>query len=92
MFDEKGTRYLDCINNVAHGKSIKILFFFIKIKLKFELKVGHCHSHVVKRATEQMSLLETNSRFLHDNLVIYSKRITSYMPNGLNKCFFTNSG
>lgn len=21
MFDEEGTRYLDCINNVAHGKS-----------------------------------------------------------------------
>lgn len=22
MFDEEGTRYLDCINNVAHGKWI----------------------------------------------------------------------
>uniref|UniRef100_T1H5H9 Uncharacterized protein n=1 Tax=Megaselia scalaris TaxID=36166 RepID=T1H5H9_MEGSC len=22
MFDEEGTRYLDCINNVAHGKFV----------------------------------------------------------------------
>jgi len=21
MFDEEGTRYIDCINNVAHGKT-----------------------------------------------------------------------
>ena len=26
MFDEKGGRYLDCINNVAHGKSEKLYF------------------------------------------------------------------
>ncbi|XP_037955817.1 alanine--glyoxylate aminotransferase 2-like [Teleopsis dalmanni] len=25
MFDEEGTRYLDCINNVAHGKSFQLL-------------------------------------------------------------------
>lgn len=56
------------------------------------LKVGHCHPHVVKCASEQMSLLETNSRFLHDNLVIYGKRITQYVPKELQICFFTNSG
>ncbi|RNA24082.1 alanine--glyoxylate aminotransferase 2-like [Brachionus plicatilis] len=54
--------------------------------------VGHCHPHVVKCASEQMSLLETNSRFLHDNLVIYGKRITKYVPKELKICFFTNSG
>lgn len=26
MFDEEGTRYLDCINNVAHGKFFLLLF------------------------------------------------------------------
>lgn len=73
MYDEKGNKYLDCINNVAH--------------------VGHCHPHVVKKATEQMSLLETNSRFLHDNLVLYCKRLTtSYLPKELSMFFFTNSG
>lgn len=28
MYDEKGTRYLDCINNVAHGKCYLIIYFF----------------------------------------------------------------
>lgn len=72
MYDENGTRYLDCINNVAH--------------------VGHCHQWVVKCAHEQAALLETNSRFLHDNLVIYSKRLSAYLPSGLEKFFFCNSG
>lgn len=54
--------------------------------------VGHCHPHVVKKTSEQMGLLETNSRYLHDNLVNYSKRITAYMPDGLEKTFYTNSG
>jgi 4-aminobutyrate aminotransferase-like enzyme len=54
--------------------------------------VGHCHPHVVKKISEQVSLLETNSRYLHDNLVLYSKRISSYMPRSLNKTFYTNSG
>lgn len=32
MFDEKGERYLDCINNVAHGKQFNLedyLYSFI---------------------------------------------------------------
>lgn len=54
--------------------------------------VGHCHPHVVQKTTEQMGHLETNSRYLHDNLVNYSKRITAYMPEELNMTFYTNSG
>lgn len=54
--------------------------------------VGHCHPHVVAQTSKQCSLLETNSRFLHDNLVLYSKRITHEMPSGLEMTFFTNSG
>ena len=53
--------------------------------------VGHCHPHVVKKTSEQMGYLETNSRYLHDNLVNYSKRITSYQPE-IPMTFYTNSG
>ncbi|KAJ9580175.1 hypothetical protein L9F63_004192, partial [Diploptera punctata] len=56
MFDEKGGRYLDCINNVAH--------------------VGHCHPDVVKAACDQLSVLNTNNRFLHDNLVLCAQLTT----------------
>uniref|UniRef100_A0A2K6ELH8 Ethanolamine-phosphate phospho-lyase n=1 Tax=Propithecus coquereli TaxID=379532 RepID=A0A2K6ELH8_PROCO len=72
MFDEKGERYLDCINNVAH--------------------VGHCHPEVVRAALKQMELLNTNSRFLHDNIVEYAKRLSATLPEKLSVCYFTNSG
>ncbi|RWS12550.1 Alanine--glyoxylate aminotransferase 2-like 1 [Dinothrombium tinctorium] len=54
--------------------------------------VGHSHPHVVKACNEQMSLLNTNSRYLHDNLVIYAKRLCEYFPNKLSVCYFVNSG
>ncbi|KAF2903922.1 hypothetical protein ILUMI_02249 [Ignelater luminosus] len=72
MYDERGTSYLDCINNVAH--------------------VGHCHPDVVQAGFEQMGLLSTNSRFLHDNIVLCAKRLVSTMPEELSVCFFVNSG
>ncbi|PBC33093.1 Alanine--glyoxylate aminotransferase 2 [Apis cerana cerana] len=72
MYDEKGYRYLDCINNVAH--------------------VGHCHPTVVRAGQEQMALLSTNSRFLHDDLVICARRLTSLLPEPLSVCFLVNSG
>ncbi|XP_043272414.1 alanine--glyoxylate aminotransferase 2-like [Venturia canescens] len=72
MFDEKGERYLDCINNVAH--------------------VGHCHPDVVKAGQQQMALLYTNNRFLHDNLVVCARRLTSLLPEPLSVCYLVNSG
>ena len=54
--------------------------------------VGHCHPHVVKAGQEQMAILNTNSRFLHDNLVLYAERITSKFPDELKVVFFVNSG
>uniref|UniRef100_A0A0N7ZCN1 Uncharacterized protein n=2 Tax=Scylla olivacea TaxID=85551 RepID=A0A0N7ZCN1_SCYOL len=54
--------------------------------------VGHCHPHVVSAATQQMAVLNTNSRFLHDNLVLYAERLTALFPPKLSVCFFVNSG
>ncbi|XP_075542182.1 5-phosphohydroxy-L-lysine phospho-lyase isoform X1 [Dermacentor variabilis] len=54
--------------------------------------VGHCHPHVVKAGAEQMALLSTNSRYLHDHLVLYAQRLTNYFPNKLSVCYFVNSG
>lgn len=54
--------------------------------------VGHCHPEVVKAAAKQMELLNTNSRFLHDNIVEYAKRLTATLPQALSVCYFTNSG
>ncbi|KAK5875959.1 hypothetical protein CesoFtcFv8_026982 [Champsocephalus esox] len=54
--------------------------------------VGHCHPDVVKAGAQQMELLNTNSRFLHDNLVLYAQRLQDTLPNKLSVCYFVNSG
>ncbi|KAG5876697.1 hypothetical protein JTB14_025822 [Gonioctena quinquepunctata] len=54
--------------------------------------VGHCHPGVVKAGCDQMTVLNTNNRFLHDNIVLCAKRIISTMPDNLSVCFFVNSG
>jgi len=72
MFNEKGEKYLDCINNVAH--------------------VGHSHPKIADVAGQQLRVLNINSRFLHDNLVLYAERLTSLLPDPLNVCLFVNSG
>ena len=54
--------------------------------------VGHSHPRVVKAAREQMAVLNTNTRYLHDNLVRYSQRLCENLPGPLNVCFFVNSG
>ncbi|XP_002730485.1 ethanolamine-phosphate phospho-lyase-like [Saccoglossus kowalevskii] len=54
--------------------------------------VGHCHPDVVKAGVEQMKVLNTNSRFLHDNLAMYADKLCSLFPSKLSVCYFTNSG
>ena len=54
--------------------------------------VGHCHPRVVQAATLQLGTLNTNSRYLHDNIVRLAEELTSTMPDKLKTVFFTNSG
>ncbi|XP_065216073.1 ethanolamine-phosphate phospho-lyase [Planococcus citri] len=54
--------------------------------------VGHCHPQVVAAETAQAAVLNTNSRFLNDNLVLYAEKLTSLFPEPLSVCFFVNSG
>ncbi|UCC44158.1 MAG: aminotransferase class III-fold pyridoxal phosphate-dependent enzyme [Candidatus Zixiibacteriota bacterium] len=54
--------------------------------------VGHNHPAVVKAVRRQMEVLNTNTRYLHDNLVEYAERLTATMPEPLSVCYFVNSG
>ena len=72
LFDAKGNRYLDCVNNIQH--------------------VGHCHPKVIEAAKNQYEKLNTNTRYLDETIVNYAKNITSTLPDGLEVCFFANSG
>lgn len=54
--------------------------------------VGHSHPRVIAAAQKQTSVLNTNTRYLHDNIIRYAERLTSMLPEPLNVCFFVNSG
>jgi 4-aminobutyrate aminotransferase-like enzyme/Ser/Thr protein kinase RdoA (MazF antagonist) len=53
--------------------------------------VGHSHPRVVRAVQRQMALLNTNTRYLHDNLVRYAERLSELMPGPLSVCYFLNS-
>ncbi|MEW6364383.1 MAG: aminotransferase class III-fold pyridoxal phosphate-dependent enzyme [Acidobacteriota bacterium] len=54
--------------------------------------VGHCHPQVVAAGQRQMALLNTNTRYLHDSIVEYARRLSEKLPEPLRVCFFLNSG
>jgi len=54
--------------------------------------VGHCHPHVVRAAQEQMAVLNTNTRYLHEKLVRYAERLCATLPEPLRVCYFVCSG
>jgi 4-aminobutyrate aminotransferase-like enzyme len=54
--------------------------------------VGHAHPRVIEAGVAQMRLLNTNTRYLHDNVVAYAERLTVLLPDHLEVAFFTNSG
>ena len=54
--------------------------------------VGHSHPQVVAAAQQQLGLLNTNTRYLHDNILKYAERLTALLPTPLKVCFFLNSG
>eukprot|EP01098_Paradermamoeba_levis_P016069 TRINITY_DN8458_c0_g1_i1.p1 TRINITY_DN8458_c0_g1~~TRINITY_DN8458_c0_g1_i1.p1 ORF type:complete len:362 (+),score=94.59 TRINITY_DN8458_c0_g1_i1:135-1220(+) len=54
--------------------------------------VGHCHPDVVKAAEKQLSQLNTNTRYLHENITNYAKRLAATLPESLKVCYFVCSG
>jgi len=54
--------------------------------------VGHSHPRVVRAVQEQIGLLNTNTRYLHDGIAAYAERLTRLLPEPLRVCFFVNSG
>ena len=54
--------------------------------------VGHCHPRVVRAAQQQMAVLNTNTRYLHENIALLAERLCATMPEPLRVCFFVCSG
>ena len=53
---------------------------------------GHCHPKVVKAGQKAMANLNTNTRYLYEELLQYSEKLLAKFPESLSKVFFVNSG
>ncbi len=53
--------------------------------------VGHSHPRVVEAVQRQIAVLNTNTRYLHDNIVRYAERLVKKLPAPLKICYFLNS-
>ncbi|MBL4814790.1 MAG: aminotransferase class III-fold pyridoxal phosphate-dependent enzyme, partial [Shewanella sp.] len=54
--------------------------------------VGHCHPSVVAAGQAQMAKLNTNTRYLNDNILDYSQTLLDTFPESLSVVMFVNSG
>ena len=54
--------------------------------------VGHCHPRVVDALTQQASMLNTHTRYLHENILHYAEDILSTMPDELDRIMFQCTG
>jgi 4-aminobutyrate aminotransferase-like enzyme/Ser/Thr protein kinase RdoA (MazF antagonist) len=54
--------------------------------------VGHAHPRVNEAAARQMALLNTNTRYLHENLAEYTERLTAMLPPQLTVVYLVSSG
>ena len=54
--------------------------------------VGHCHPRVVAAGQQQMGLLNTNTRYLHEGLHRYAEGLRARLPEGLDVLYFVCSG
>jgi len=53
---------------------------------------GHCHPKVVKAGQHASAKLNTNTRYIYEELLQYSEKLLTKFPDTLNKVFFVNSG
>lgn len=54
--------------------------------------IGHCHPAVVEAVSNQMALLNTHTRYLHETIVDYSEKILTKMPHEINKVMYMCTG
>ncbi len=54
--------------------------------------VGHCHPRVTEAVTRQAATLNTNTRYLFDNVHDYAERLLKTFPTRLSNIVFTCTG
>ena len=54
--------------------------------------VGHCHPRVVEALTKQIAVLNTHTRYLHENILDYAERLTGKFEDELDLAMFCCTG
>lgn len=54
--------------------------------------VGHCHPRVVQAVSEQISRLNTHTRYLHESVLDFAERLTATLPDELGTAMFSCTG
>lgn len=54
--------------------------------------VGHEHPSVVRAGQQQMAVLNTNTRYLHDQIALLAEELLATLPPELSVVHFVNSG
>ena len=54
--------------------------------------VGHQHPRVVRAAQRQLAVLNTNTRYLHEQIVLFAEELLATLPDELSVVHFVNSG
>lgn len=54
--------------------------------------LGHSHPKVAEAVHKQMGLINTHTRYLHENILRYAEDLLSTMPDKLNRVMFLLSG
>ena len=54
--------------------------------------VGHEHPRVVSAGQRQMAVLNTNTRYLHENILTFTEELLATVPAPLDVVFLVNSG
>jgi 4-aminobutyrate aminotransferase-like enzyme/Ser/Thr protein kinase RdoA (MazF antagonist) len=102
LLDER-RRYLGSALSIAYEKPLEIVRGSFQYLFDNEGRVyldavnnvchvGHCHPRVVEAGQQQMAALNTNTRYLHHNLVDFARRLASTMPDPLEVCFLVCTG
>ena len=53
---------------------------------------GHAHPRIQAVASEQLGLVNTNTRYLHPEQIAFAKTLLARFPERFSKCYFVNSG
>ncbi|SUB19188.1 Succinylornithine transaminase [Pantoea agglomerans] len=54
--------------------------------------IGHCHPAVTEAVTQQMKMLNTHTRYLHENILDYSEALLATTPEAIDRAMYMCTG